>query len=188
VFLWALDISLKNTGLTIYNLETKDFVYIGSFNTEKIRATKEYKGLYINGVKLKKIVDWIKPLLKLYPPTQIAIERGFSRWNAETQTIFRAHGVINCLLWNIPQEYYPPKEVKAVIVHGDATKEDVANAINTKYNDIIFQNEDESDSFAIAITYLVENGLIEWEKPNWAEIKKMRKPKPTKKKTSKKKE
>jgi Holliday junction resolvasome RuvABC endonuclease subunit len=175
--LWAFDISLKNTGLTIYDLETKKFVYIGSFNTEKIRATKDYKGLYINGIKLKKITDWIKQLMRLYPPTQVAIERGFSRFNAETQTIFRAHGVVNCMLWNVPQVYYTPKAIKAVIVHGDATKEDVANSINTKYNDIIFQSEDESDSFATAIAYLVENGLVEWEKPNWADIKKARKQK-----------
>lgn len=164
-FLYGFDLSLKNTGLTIYDLDNKDFVYIGSFSTEKIYATKENKGLYLNGVKLKKIIDWIKPIMKKYPPTQIVIERGFSRFNTETQVVFRCHGIINCLFWNVPQIYYPPKTVKATIYKGDATKAQVQKIIKNNFIDVEFANEDESDSFAVALTYLIKENLIEFEKP-----------------------
>lgn len=175
-YLWALDISLKNTGLAVYNLDKRKFVSIDSFSTEKIRATKEYRGYNLHGLKLRKILEWLLLKMEKYPPSLVAMERGFSRFNNETQTLFRAFGVIQCLLWNKPQTLYPPKEVKAMIVHGNATKEDVANAIitSTKYNDLTFNNEDESDAVAVAITYLIEKELIEWDKPKWSEIKKLR--------------
>lgn len=175
-YLYGLDISLKNTGITIYDLEKKEFIYIGSFNTEKIYATKEYKGLEVNAVKLKKIVDWLKPIILKYPPNIIAIERMFSRYPTETQVIAKATGVVQCMLWNKPQYFYPPKTVKLAMVHGDATKEDVANCIKAKYNDVSFSNEDESDSFAVALTFLIDTELITWEKPKWSDIKKLRKP------------
>lgn len=164
-FLWGMDLSMKCTGITIYDLTDKKFVYVGSFNTEKIYATKLNKGLYLNGVKLKHIIDWVKVLMKQYPPTQVAIERGFSRFNTETQVVFRVHGAINCMLWQTPQVYYPPKTVKAMIYKGDATKKEVARVIQNNYIDVEFANEDESDSFAVALTYLIKEGLIEFEKP-----------------------
>lgn len=179
-YLWGLDISLKNTGIAIYNLDAEEFIRIDSFSTEKIYATRQYKGYNLHGLKLRKITDWIVGLMNEYPPSLVAIERGFSRFNNETQAIFRAFGVIQCLLWNKPQTLYPPKSVKSAIVHGNATKEDVANAILTsaKYNYISsFNNEDESDATAVAITYLIDKGLVFWEKPSWSEIKKLRKPK-----------
>lgn len=183
-FLYGLDISLKNTGVTIYDLDTKEFVFIDSFSTEKIYATKENKGLHLNAVKMKKLTDWMWDIIQKYPPYIVSIERMYSRFPTETQVIAKATGCIQCLLWDRPQYLYPPKSVKATIIHGDATKEDVANAIKAKYNDIIFKNEDESDSFAVAMTFLIDKGLIEWEKPSWKDIKKLRKP--VEKKTKKK--
>lgn len=177
-YLYGLDLSLKNTGLAIYNLDKREFVYIGSFSTEKIRATKEYKGYNLHGLKLRKLVEWMLPLMDEYPPSLVVMERGFSRFNNETQTLFRVFGVVQCIFWNKPQTLFPPKEVKACIVHGSATKEDVANAIltSTKYNHLTVENEDESDALAVAITYLIETELIEWKKPSWSAIKKLRKP------------
>lgn len=171
-YLYGLDISLKCTGVSIYDLEERKFIYIGSFNTEKIYATKENKGLYLNGVKLKKLVDWTKELMAQYPPALIAIERGFSRFNNETQAIFRTHGVLNCLLWNKPQTYYPPKSVKLAIIHGDASKELVKEEILKRYPELIMSNEDESDAVAVALTYLIDKGLIVWEKSEMPKKKK----------------
>jgi Holliday junction resolvasome RuvABC endonuclease subunit len=173
-FLYALDISLKNTGITIYDLDEKKFVFIDSFSTEKIYATKENKGLHLNAVKLKRITEWLWGIIQEYPPYIISIERMFSRFPTETQAIAKATGVIQCLLWDKPQYLYAPKEVKAKLIHGSATKEDVENAIKTKY-DFEFKNDDESDSFAVALTFLIDKDLIEWDKPSWTEIKKLRK-------------
>ena len=181
-YLWGLDISLTCTGVTIYDLDDKEFVHIDSFNTEKIKAIKNR---YHNAIKLKAKADWLLELKEKYPPYFIGIERGFSRYNNSTQTIFRVHGLANYLFHDIPQEYYAVKKIKEVIVHGSATKEDVAITINQKYP-FYFENEDESDSFSVVLTVLIDKGLIEWEKPKWSEIKKLRVPKPKKTKKPKK--
>lgn len=164
-YLYGLDISLKNTGITIYDLDKEEFVFIDSFSTQKIYATKENKGLHLNAVKLRRIADWMSEIIEKYPPHIVAIERMFSRFPTETQVIAKATGCIQCLLWNVPQFLYAPKEVKASILKGDATKAQLQKAINAKYNDVTFANEDESDSFAVCLTYLIKEGLIEWVKP-----------------------
>ena len=184
LYLFGLDISLKNTGVAIYDLTEKRFVYIDSFNTEKIYATKNYKGLHLNAIKLNKLSKWFEGILEEYPPALVSIERMFSRFPLETQAIAKATGVIQETIWDKPQSLYPPKSVKLAIVHGSATKEDVANSIltSTTYNYLKFKNEDESDAVAVALTYLIDKELVEWKKPKWSEIKKLREPKEEKKK------
>lgn len=182
-FLFGLDISLSCTGVAIYDLEQRAFVFIGSFNTEKIKSKKNR---YHNALKLKALGDWMQTLIEQYPPFYIAIERGFSQFNTATQVLFRAHGVVNYLFQDYPQTYYPPKSVKEALVHGNATKEDLTNTIKIKYNGIEFSNEDESDAFAIAVCALVDHELMTWEKPDFAYIVSLRIPKEEKPKKPKK--
>lgn len=165
MYVWGLDLSLANTGVTIYDTELQDFVYIGSIDTDFIRSRKANKHLYLNGIKLKHVYDEMTALKEKYPPHVVVIERGFSRFNNATQVIYRVHGIVNLLFHDTPQIYYPPKTVKEAILKGDATKKQLQQAINTKYNDIKFENEDESDSFAVCLTYLIKEGLLEWDKP-----------------------
>lgn len=173
-YVYGLDLSLACTGVTIYDLDSKDYVYIGSFNTEKI---KKQKGLYHNAIKLKAIADYFNELRINYPPHLVTMERGFSRFPTATQVIYRVHGLVNYLFHDVEQIYYPPKTVKEAIYKGDATKKQVQEIIIKKYDYLVFDNEDESDSFAVVLTYLIKNDLIVFEKP---EVK-------PKKKTTKKK-
>lgn len=175
-FLYGLDISLSCTGVAIYDLEKREFVFIGSFSTAHIKAQKNR---YHNALKLRELGSWLESLIEQYPPFYVAIEKGFSQFNIATQVLFRAHGVINLIFWDYPQKYYPVLSVKEYVVHGKATKEDLKNTINTKYN-YIFKNEDESDAFSVALAALIENELIEWEKPDFAAIVAMRVEKPKK--------
>lgn len=181
-YVWGLDLSLTCTGLTIYNLDTKEFIYIGSFNTEKIKQKKAEKdaGLYLNAKKLKAKHDWLMELKEQYPPSIVIIERGLSRFNTSTQVIHRVHGMVNLMFYDLPQIYYPPKTVKEAIYKGDATKAQVQKIIKNNFVDVEFANEDESDSFAVVLTYLIKNNLIEFEKP----IVEKKKKKTTTKKTS----
>jgi Holliday junction resolvasome RuvABC endonuclease subunit len=146
---------MENTGVSIFNLETKEPIHISSIPTNKKHT--HGKRLYIIGQELIKLKD-------RYPPSVIAIERGFSRFNTSTQVIYRVHGLVNYLFYDVEQIYYPPKKVKEVIVRGDATKKFVRQMIESNYPEVVFENEDESDSFAIALTYLIENKLISWNK------------------------
>ncbi|MFF3146811.1 crossover junction endodeoxyribonuclease RuvC [Streptomyces sp. NPDC057927] len=154
-YLYGLDLSMKNTGVTIFDLETKKPVYIGSIET---------KDKHSHGERLSYISQYILKLKEKYPPSIIAIERGFSRFNTSTQVIYRVHGVVNYLFHDIEQVYYPPKKIKEAIIKGDASKKLVRQVIERNYPDVKFKNEDQSDSFAIGLTYMIINGLIEWDK------------------------
>lgn len=182
-YLYGLDISLKNTGVAIFDLEKKEFVYISSFSTENIRATKENKGLEINAVKLQKLGEWFDSLVEEYPPyfasieQMVKVEREHGVNINEVKGIAKATGVIQRIIWNIPQAFYYPSEAKLAIIKGNATKEMVQSEILKRYPNLKFNNLDESDATALALTQLISVGIVEWDKP----------PAPAKKKTTKKK-
>lgn len=175
-YLYGLDISLKNTGVAIFDLESKEFVYIGSFNTEGIKATYEYKGMDVNAVKIHKLSEWFENLTQEYPPYFVAIEqmvlvqrdlgKGKKGYNInEIKGIAKATGVVQRVVWNVPQAFHYPSEVKSAIVKGNASKIAVQNEILRRYPNLSFDSDDESDACAVAITHLIEVGIIEWEKP-----------------------
>src|SRR5205085_1813748 len=153
-YLFGLDISLKNTGVAIFNLESKQFVYIGSFNTESLRATKEYKNLDINSLKLGKLAEWFRSLVEEYPPYFASIEqmikvdrRDKSGKNIgvnidELKGIAKATGVIQEILCKVPTKFYYPSEAKATIIRGNASKETVQNEILRHFPDLKFNNFD----------------------------------------------
>ncbi len=144
-YLYAFDLSMSCTGIAIFDLDTYKPVHISSIKTNN-------KDTY--GVRLHVIREYIKGLIKQYPPYEVAIERGFSRFNNSTQVTYRVHGVINELLKDYEQCYYPPKDVKATILNGNASKKQVQEKIKKLYPEIKFNNEDESDAFAVGLTHL----------------------------------
>lgn len=168
-YLYGLDLSMECVGVTVFDLDSLEPVLVTSI------STSHFKKSATHGQKLKYIEDEVIKIGKQYSPTIITLERGFSRFPTSTQVTFRVHGVINKLFHQFEQIYYPPKSVKSEICKGDATKKDVRDTIEKVYPDVVFSNEDESDSFAVALTYLIKNSLIQWEKP--AAVKKPRKKK-----------
>ena len=130
-----------------------------------------------HGKRLKIISDRMIELKKAYPANTIVIERGFSRFNMSTQVIYRVHGVCNLIFNNCEQIYYPPKTVKEAILKGNATKKQVQETIKKKYPNIVFKNEDESDAFAVGLTYFIKKGKIIWEKDIVVKKKKVKKEK-----------
>lgn len=173
-YLYGLDISLKNTGVAIYDLEKKEFVHIDSFNTEKIKATYEYKGMDVNAVKIHKLREWFENITKEYPPYFVAIEqmvlvqrdlgKGKKGYNVnEIKGIAKATGVIQSVVWNVPQAFHYPSEVKSAIISGNANKIAVQNEILRRLPNLSFKNDDESDACAVAICHLMEVGIVEWE-------------------------
>lgn len=161
-YMYALDLAMEKSGVVIFNEEFEPVLV----TTIKTRDKDTH------GVRLKHIEDQFKILREKYPVGMVAIERGFSRFPTSTQVIYRAHGVVNKFFHDVDQVYYPPKKVKEVVTgNGAATKKTVQDTIIKKYPNIEFSNEDESDAFAVGLTYLISNGLIEWDK---REVKKKR--------------
>lgn len=180
-FLYGLDISLHNTGVAIYDLETREFIHIDSFNTENIKATKEYKGLDVSALKIHKIREWFENLTKEFPPYYIAIEqmvkveREYGVNINEIKGIAKATGVVQEVVWYKPQTFYYPSEVKSAIIKGNASKDVVQREILKRYPNLVFNNFDESDACAVALTKLIEVGIVEWEKPVEVKTTKSRK-------------
>lgn len=149
MYVYGLDLSLTNTGVVIFRNATP--LYIDSIpTTNKLNRGKR---LYLIYTKLKELIE-------KYPPHVVCIERGFYRFNKSTQAIYEVNGVVELLFRDHNIILYSPKEIKAAIVDGKASKEEVQDEILKYYNYIDFKNNDESDAFAVALTYLiVERGI-----------------------------
>lgn len=154
-YLWAFDLSMDNTGITIFELDTFAPVHIMSVKTNKKHS---------HGERLYHKANEIHKLRELYPAKVVVMERGFSRFNTSTQVIYRVHGLINYLFHDVEQVYYPPKTIKEAIVSGNASKKLVREKIEKVYTDVEFEDEDQSDSFAVGLTYGIKNGLVKWDK------------------------
>ena len=153
-YIWGLDLSMSRTGIAIFNLD-------GSIEKICSVATNTKDS---HGNRLKTIYDYILSLKTRYPAEKVIIERGFFLHNNSTEVIFRVHGIINLIFCEIEQIYYPPTTIKATIVGGKATKKELQESIIRHYSLVKFDNEDESDAFAIGITYLIKTGIVSWDK------------------------
>lgn len=147
-YLYAFDLSMDCTGVCIFDMDTQEVVKVTSIQTNKKQS---------HGQRLRVIAKRLEELMEEYPPHTVAIERGFSRFNTSTQVIYRVHGLVNYMFDKYKQAYYPPKSVKEAILRGNATKKQVQDTINKNYPDVKFENEDESDAFAVGLTYFAKN-------------------------------
>lgn len=145
-YIYGLDLSMSCSGVTIYDLDSKSFVIVDSIKT---------KDKDQHGTRLHMQRNFLEDYMKEYPPYEVAIEKGFSRFNKSTQVVFRVHGVANELYHEYEQYYYTPNMVKKTITeNGRASKEEVASEIIKKYPELRFNNDDESDSCAVLLTHL----------------------------------
>ena len=165
-YIWAFDLSMDDSGIVVFSQQGNP-VHITSIKTNDKQS---------HGKRLKYIADKILELREKYPTEIIVIERGFSRFNTATQVIYKVHGLISYLFYDCEQIYYPPKKVKSFILNGNATKKQIREEIKKKYPNIEFsktekknkktkeivieENENESDSFAVGLTYFIDKKII----------------------------
>jgi Holliday junction resolvasome RuvABC endonuclease subunit len=154
-YLYALDLSMARTGVVIFDLETIQPVVITSIKTNDKNT---------DGQRLHTIAIELLELRNVYEPSIVIIERGFTQFNNATQILFRVHGLVNYLFYDIEQIYYPPTTIKATILNGKASKEEVSKKIRQKFQGIKFRNNDESDAFAIGVTFFVKKNMLNWNK------------------------
>lgn len=148
---------MTRSGVTIFSLQNKTI-------SPELITSIETKEKDPHRLKLKAIADEFLWLKEKYPPSLIVIERGFGKFHNSTQAIFKVHGVVNYLFNEIDQIYYPPKTIKLTIINGNASKELIRKIIKVAYPEVHFNNNDESDSFAVGLTYFIKNNFIEWDK------------------------
>lgn len=155
-YIYALDLSLSNTGIVIFDGDNDDItksVLVTSVETKSKLSTQE---------RLKIIADYFIKLIEKYPPSVVAIENGFYKFNKSTQTIYMVHGIVRYLFSNVEQVLYPPATVKKFCSgRGNIKKDALREFIKEKYHDIDFANNDQSDAYAIGITYFKKIGVLE---------------------------
>ena len=142
-YIYGLDLSMSDTGVTIFDGDKP--VFIGSIATNPKKT---------HGERLKEIYDFLSFLKDKYTPDVVCIERGFNRFNKSSEAVWKTHGIVNLLFYDKEIVYYSPTTVKATLVDGKASKEELENKILELYPDVKFRNNDESDSFAIVLTHL----------------------------------
>jgi len=153
-YIYGFDISIASPGCAIFDIDGNPIFFDSLFTNPKEST----------GKRLKAIATWVLDLREKYPPNKIIIERAFNRYNNVTAQLYRVHGVINMIFWDMEQIYYTPRDIKLTILKGTATKAELREKINTVYKNITFKSEDESDSCAVALSYFVKNKIIDWKK------------------------
>lgn len=94
-----------------------------------------------------------------------ASEAAFIRFSHDTTAIYKAHGLMDFMLWHYRglthQELAATSIKKLITGSGKATKEEVEAALEQFVGKQTYVCDDESDATAVAIAWLIENGYID---------------------------
>lgn len=127
-----------------------------------------------HGFRLNRIEDEIERLITKYNPEHIVREKGFSRFAAMTQALYKVVGVSDNATYRktsaVIDEISPTTVKKEIAGNGKATKEEIAEAV---FRIMRIDNRDEfygrggkliddkTDAIAVGLTYLKQKKLIE---------------------------
>jgi len=146
----SLDTSLSNTGYCVFDTKGNP-LKIGSIATKSKNS---------HGERLKIIADVLSDLRHQYDIDVAVFERGFTRYNNSTQALFKTIGVANYIFHDCKTIYYSPATIKKIVGgHGHMKKAELRGIIEKKYS-VSFENDDQSDSFAVGLCYFIEAGII----------------------------
>lgn len=149
-YIWAFDLSMSNSGIAIFT-EGGMPICIFSISTSPKSEHKD---------RLKAIGDKLLSMKEIYPPKIALFEKGFSRFNVSTQTIFMVQGLVQYLFSECEQRFYPPSTVKKLVTgDGRADKQLVKVMVESRFGNIHIENYDQSDSLAVGVCYFLEEGV-----------------------------
>jgi crossover junction endodeoxyribonuclease RuvC len=150
-YIYGLDLSLSNSGIAIFSNDAH-LVALLSIDTH---SEKEH------GKKLKLIGKQIIKLKKKYPPEKIVFERGFSRFAASTEAIFKVVGLCQYLFCDIEQIFYSPMTVKKIVAgKGNMKKDEVYRSVSKYFPETLIEDFDQSDALAVGLCYFISNNII----------------------------
>lgn len=97
-------------------------------------------------------------------PIYFVREKAFNARASQAEIgIYKVVGVMDWLLYRLKldwSEIYPVTVKKCITGSGKATKEDVAKALPQWLPGLEYKTDDESDAAAVAISFLVQNGIL----------------------------
>lgn len=155
-FLIGFDPSLNGTGYAVLDCR---------YNEPRIAEMGVVKGRTKTGdstqVKLALIQAKAMELRAKYDPIfpMVFLERGFTKFNNDTQATYRARGALEAELVGLLITEFPPSEVKLTVTgNGAAGKPEVAEHMAKVFGISVddFETEDVSDALAVAYTGYLE--------------------------------
>lgn len=89
-------------------------------------------------------------------------ERGFSRFKADTQTLFKVVGISDMAAWRAKGATFaeiPPATVKKLVAgKGTASKDEVAAALERYVGPQAYATNDVSDAVAVGVAWVLSQG------------------------------
>ncbi len=159
---FALDLSLSSPGFAILAVTETGVPIVLETSHVKTKVSKSH------GYRLGEISEEIDRYITQYQPEHIVREKGFSRFAATTQALFKVVGVSDLYahmrMDKVISEIPVTTVKKAVTGSGKATKDEVADAVRKILRldkPDFFATDDESDACAVGLAYMYEHKLIE---------------------------
>lgn len=158
--LLALDLSLSSTGYAVIQWNKRQqkatVLKVGHIDNKK-----QGRASWNHGKKLLNIHLQLTQLFTEYHIDKVVREKGFSRFPAATQALFRVVGVSDMVveqqIQQSIQEYSVTTVKKAITGNGKADKQEVAVKIQEYLTEEIeFSVDDESDATSIAICHYLK--------------------------------
>lgn len=147
----GLDLSLSNSGVALFE-PSGNLLSVLSISTSPKEERSE---------RLREIGQAIIEIKNNYNLFEVAIEQGFYRYAASTQTLYQVQGVILYILHDIPCYFYAPSTIKKVVTgKGNASKMKVQEMVSEIFPDLVFDDNDQSDAVAIGLAHLIKTGII----------------------------
>lgn len=155
----GLDLSMNCPGFAVMELMNGRAVLL-----EKSHIKQSTKKTHAQ--RLQKTAQEIQRYLEDYEIDVVVRERGFSRHNRTTQTLFKVIGVSDyiCSLYGKEVVEYSPSEVRKLLFEkGNVGKSTVQDVLARYIGECDYETDDESDATAVAVAYLVKSGLLKKE-------------------------
>jgi crossover junction endodeoxyribonuclease RuvC len=155
----GLDLSMSSAGIAVVKVVKKKPELVVATQVKTKPSESHGWRLYAISKRLREVHEDLGPF------AAVVRERGFTRFAAATQAIFKVVGVSDLLFreYEIP-EITPTTVKKHIAGHGKASKEEVEQGVRKILglpDSYKFESDDASDAVAVILTYLAREGIIE---------------------------
>lgn len=168
LYVVGLDLSLNGTGVCVieagkYSVKIIKEIFINNKHIKAEDRGHKLFNIYCN------IDDTLQELKEKGIEPIVVTESGFSKHTKATQALYSVVGVVEMTMYcnnmSITKSYAPTSVKKQITGKGKASKQEVMEEVRqflvSKQGDYVFQSEDTSDALAVAISYLLDNQLLE---------------------------
>lgn len=157
----GIDASLNCPGFAIVEILDGEAKLIDTFSVNNNNSNGKEKSI---GKKLYEISRMLHFIISKFNPDEIVRERGFSRYAAVTQKLFRVVGALDVVAYDYKKAdiiEITPKEIKVFMTgDGTASKDLVADALSLYVGSYVYNTNDESDAVAVVLSWALKCGYI----------------------------